>query len=53
MFSMGCIFHLLVSGQAIFPGSKHDEVYKKNKHLEFDIKYLIINKVNPFASDLL
>lgn len=53
MFSMGCIFHLLVTGQAIFPGSKHDEVYKKNKYLEFDIKDALLNKLNPFASDLL
>jgi serine/threonine protein kinase len=28
-------------------------VYKKNKYLEFDIKDALLNKLNPFASDLL
>lgn len=53
MFSIGCIFHLLLTNAAIFPGSKYDEVYKKNKTLDFHIKHDIINKFHPSAFPLL
>lgn len=35
MFSLGCIFHVLMTNYAIFPGTTYDEVYRKNKNLEF------------------
>lgn len=35
IFSLGCIFHILMTNQPIFPGSRYEEVYKKNKNLAF------------------
>ena len=31
VFSIGCIFHILLMGESIFPGKKFNEVLKKNK----------------------
>jgi hypothetical protein len=53
MFSIGCIFHLLLTNSPVFTGTKYDEVYKKNKLLEFNLKKTEINKRNAFALILL
>lgn len=37
MFSIGVIFHILLTGEAVFKGKKFNEVLQKNK--ECDIKY--------------
>lgn len=53
MFSIGCIFHLLLTNSPVFTGTKYDEVYKKNKLLEFNLKKTEINKRNAYALILL
>ena len=53
MFSIGCIFHLLMTNNPVFPGTKYEEVYKKNKMLEFDIKTNKINNLSPYALNIL
>jgi serine/threonine protein kinase len=47
MFSIGCIFHLLITNQPIFPGNKYEEVYKKNKNLDININRQLINNFHP------
>lgn len=37
----------------LFPGVKYEEVYKKNKNLEFDIKTNLIQNFHPSAMNLL
>jgi serine/threonine protein kinase len=53
MFSVGCIFHLLITGQPVFPGNRYEEVYQKNKKLELAIAYQSINAFSPGALDIL
>jgi calcium-dependent protein kinase len=53
MFSVGCIFHLLMTNHAIFQGSKYEDVYRRNKLLEFSIKKQLISSFHPSALDLL
>jgi hypothetical protein len=36
MFSIGVIFHILLTGEAVFPGKKFNDVLKKNKACEID-----------------
>ncbi len=36
MFSVGVIFHNLLTGEAVFPGKKFNDVLKKNKACEID-----------------
>ena len=38
IFSVGCIFHILLTGYPLFPGTQYSEVYQKNKQLQFNIK---------------
>lgn len=38
MFSVGVIFHILLTGEAVFPGKKFNEVLKKNKECEIDFE---------------
>lgn len=37
MFSVGVIFHILLTGEAVFPGKKFNDVLKKNKLCEVDL----------------
>lgn len=53
MFSVGCIFHLLMTNSPVFTGTKYEEVYKKNKFLDFSIKKPVIDKLNIYALPLL
>lgn len=53
MFSIGCIFHLIATNIPLFPGTKYDQVYKKNKALDYSLREDLMNKLSPFAFDML
>lgn len=53
IFSVGCIFHILLTGYPIFPGTQYSEVYQKNKHLQFSLQTKRIEEKNKFAMSLL
>lgn len=36
IFSLGVIFHVLLTNKPLFPGTKYDEVYRANKSLSFN-----------------
>ena len=38
IFSVGVIFHILLVKKPIFEGRKYDEVYKKNKEMNFKLE---------------
>jgi hypothetical protein len=42
-----------MTNNPVFPGTKYEEVYKKNKMLEFDIKTNKINNLSPYALNIL
>lgn len=53
MFSLGVIFHILVCRTHLFNGNTCDEVYKKNKNLEFDLNQPKYSCIDNMALDLL
>jgi serine/threonine protein kinase len=53
IFSMGCIFHLLLTGFPVFRGSKCEEVYLHNKMLQLQIEVQAVQDFNPHAMELL
>ena len=53
MFSLGAIFHLLLARKPLFPGTKFDEVYQKNRDLEMDLDGPQISSASPNAKTLL
>lgn len=47
MFSLGVVFHILICRAHLFNGNNCDEVYMKNKKLDFDLshpKYQVIDQ---------
>jgi hypothetical protein len=38
MYSLGLIFHVMLTGKALFPGSNYEEVLKQNRNYEYEIK---------------
>jgi hypothetical protein len=42
-----------MTNNPVFAGTKYEEVYKKNKLLEFDIKTHKINNLTPYALNIL
>lgn len=37
VFSLGVIFHILLTKKALFEGKGYNEVYKKNKEMDFKL----------------
>lgn len=37
IFSLGAVFHLLLSKKTLFPGTKFEEVYTNNKEFNMDL----------------
>lgn len=37
MFSVGVVFHILLTGDAVFPGKRFNEVLKKNKDCKINL----------------
>jgi serine/threonine protein kinase len=53
IFSLGAIFHLLLARKPLFPGTKFDEVYQKNRDLEMDLDGPQLSGISPNAKSLL
>lgn len=53
IFSLGVIFHILLCRTHLFNGSNCDEVYSKNKKMDFDLNHPKYNSVDSKAMDLL
>ena len=53
IFSLGVIFHILLCRAPLFTGSNCDEVYSKNKKMEFDLDAPKYDSVNSQAMELL
>lgn len=53
MFSLGAIFHLLLARKPLFPGTKFDEVYQKNRDLDMDLDSPQLSSASPSAKALL
>lgn len=47
IFSCGAVFHLLLTGEGLFPGTGHQELLKLNKECHIDLeneRYKILSK---------
>ncbi len=53
IFSLGAIFHVLLTNRFLFPGSDNHEVYRSNKNLSFDLSSDTYKDCDPKAMDLL
>ena len=53
VFSLGVIFHILLCRAPLFGGSNCDEVYSKNKKMEFDLDSPKYKYFDTQAMDLL
>lgn len=53
MFSVGVIFHILLTGEAVFPGKKFNEVLKKNKACNINLQGSLYEFISIHAKDLL
>jgi len=50
---VGVIFHILLVKKPLFEGTKYDEVYKKNKEMNFKLEGERYNQIDALAMDLL
>lgn len=50
---MGVIFHILLTGEAVFPGKKFNDVLRKNKACKIDYSQEIYKLITPESLDLL
>jgi hypothetical protein len=53
VFSAGVIFHILLVGEAVFPGNKFNEVLKKNKLCEINLEKKEYENLSVHSKDLL
>jgi len=53
MFSVGVVFNILLTGDAVFPGKKFNEVLKKNKDCKINLNGPSYEFLSPEAKDLL
>ena len=53
MFSIGIIFHILLTGEAVFPGKKFNDVLKKNKICDINFDRKEYENLSFNAKDLL
>ena len=53
MFSLGIIFHILLLGNAPFPGTKHKEVLEQNKKCQINFESYQYKKLRKVELDLL
>ena len=53
IFSLGAIFHILLTRFPLFPGVKYDEVYRANKAFKFNFEEEIYKKIEAQAVDLM
>jgi serine/threonine protein kinase len=53
MFSLGAIFHVLLTNRPLFPGIKYDEVYRANKQFQYDFESDNYKDISDKAIDLM
>jgi serine/threonine protein kinase len=53
VFSLGAIFHILLTGKPLFPGVKYDEVYRANKEFDINFQAEIYSSIERTALNLL
>lgn len=53
MFSLGVVFHILLCRTHLFNGNNCDEVYMKNKKLDFDLSHPKYQVIDPKALALM
>jgi len=53
IFSIGVVFHILLTGDSVFPGKKFNEVLKKNKDCKINLTGSAYEFMAPDAKDLL
>ena len=53
MFSAGVIFHILLTRKPLFEGVKYEEVYKRNKQMDFNLKSSAYSGIDRKAMELL
>lgn len=47
IFSVGAIFHLLLTRKPLFEGTQYNEVYKKNKEMNFKLEGELYEQIDP------
>lgn len=53
MFSVGVIFHILLTGDSVFPGKKFNDVLKKNKDCNINLSHNKYDNLDNEIKDLL
>lgn len=53
VFSVGAIFHVLLTRKSLFEGVKYEDVYRKNKEMNIDLTLPQYSKISPAALNLL
>jgi calcium-dependent protein kinase len=53
LYSLGLIFHILLTGKSAFPGTTYNEVLSQNRAAIIELTGDDYKKVNPQALDLL
>jgi serine/threonine protein kinase len=53
VFSMGVVFHLLLTGEHLFRASSPKELFIKNSKMDFDLTLDIYQKIDPVSISLL
>ncbi|EGR34026.1 protein kinase domain protein [Ichthyophthirius multifiliis] len=53
VFSIGVIFHILLTGESIFPGKKFNDVLTKNKQCEINWNSQLYDGLNIYCKNLL
>lgn len=53
VFSVGVIFHILLTGDSVFPGKKFNEVLKKNKECVISLEGPAYEFISKEAKDLM
>lgn len=53
IFSLGAVFHLLLSGRPLFSGTTYEEVYNNNKEFKMSLDGPQLATVSSAAKDLM
>ncbi|KAL4445086.1 hypothetical protein ABPG74_018814 [Tetrahymena malaccensis] len=53
LFSIGVVFHILLTGRSVFPGKKFSQVLQSNKECKIDLRGPKYDELNKDAIDLL
>lgn len=53
LFSVGCLFHLALTGQLLFGSDSYAETLDKNRRMQMQMRTERVNKNHPLAMNLL